>query len=298
MFFPSSSMTIDNFIGYTSSLSTILMVLIVITTTSLQRKEMENSRMLENQPLPSITPSDKSYIEEIQFFFDVPEQIANLEQRLFFEYKIDNIGNGPAVAIDVVPLIKFWDEKGNVVIKKPVWERIGTLKQNESVEREIMFTNETGKKPSMVECMMKDFLSGGTECGGHLGSATIELLLYYKNVLGASFEQKIGFDLFFYNRDEEIIKACVKLVESARIDYAKDIEKASLLLKNDSEQANELVKKLNDTLSKNEGCTKILFKGNPKYEDFSIRPISENDYQRVMKSRKYGRLIGVEKPEN
>src|SRR3972149_9009513 len=90
---PSESQTLTNFIGYTSSLATILMVLVVIVTTSLQLKEMQSSKLLQTQPFPAITPLAKSYIEEFSGFYDIPASKTVLERRLFFHFEVENMGN-------------------------------------------------------------------------------------------------------------------------------------------------------------------------------------------------------------
>lgn len=53
--FPKETLTLGNFISYTSSLATIIMVLVVIFTTNLQLKEMKSMRVLQNQHFPLIS---------------------------------------------------------------------------------------------------------------------------------------------------------------------------------------------------------------------------------------------------
>ena len=88
---PQEIVTISNFISYTSSLATLLMVLIVIFTTQQQLNEMKNTRILQTQPLPFITPSKESHLERPTFFYDYPISKAELLCRIFVLFEIQNL---------------------------------------------------------------------------------------------------------------------------------------------------------------------------------------------------------------
>jgi hypothetical protein len=292
---PSEFQTLSNFISYTSSLSTILMVLVVIATTSLQLKEMSNARLLQTQPFPSIIPSKKSYIEELSFFRSFPISKTVLERRLFFNFEIENIGDGPIVAIDIIPRLRYTDGKDEIVTIEPVWERVDSLKQNQKEEFELMFTPDTEDRSEMARCIMKRFVSDEFPCGGSPSSSSIELIILYKNVLGASFRQTMHFDIFLYEEDKEKVKSCLKLLEIAGINYVEQIKKLDLLYKSDKDKASETLEKLNEEISKKEGCGKVYCQAVARHGMFSIKPISEKEYRKEMQARTYGRLIGIEK---
>lgn len=282
--FPSELQTLGNFISYTSSLSTILMVLVVIVTTSIQTKEMQNGRMLQDQPFPSVTPSDESHIEDLRLFYSPPRKATMLSRRLYFYFAIENIGNGPAVVVDIAPKLVLEDKKGKIVTVEPVWESINSLKQNEKKQIDIMFVRDPNAKEDFIECMMREFLTDPIPCEGRSSTCAINLEIYYKNVLGASFTENSAFSISFDKEDEEAIRSSLKLFETAKIDHAKDMERINLLMKTDEEEAQKLINRINGDLSKKEGATKIQFNVKPIASVFSVKTITEKKYQKAMRT--------------
>lgn len=295
IFLPSESRTLGNFISYTSSLATILMVLVVIITTSLQLREMTNARLLQTQPFPTIKPSMKSHLEKLRFFYNVPGLKTVLERRLAFYFEVENIGNGPIVAFDIVPRLIYTGEKGKALSIDPLWKRIDSLRENEKKELFVIFvpTNE----PEMADCIIQRFVSKELTCGESPTSSFIELTILYKNVLGASFKQKTHFDIFLYREDREKLKTCLKLLKTTRIDYSEKIRTSDSLHKTDQGKARAFLRDLNSELSTKEGYERIYFQAVARDEMFSIKTISESEYQKEMKDRGYGRTIMVTKDE-
>ena len=281
------NVTLGNFISYASSLSTILMVLVVVYTTYLQLsamkqqlEEMESARTLQTQPLPFITPLDKSYLEELRVMHDVPESQVDLIRRMFFYFEVENVGNGTAVAIDVIPKLIFTDEKGEIITEEPVWHRIDSLKQNEKSEEDFMFTED-------VTCAhIRNFLSENRQL------STIELTVLYQNILGACFREKLSFQVWFYDDDEEKLKSCLKLYETAKIDYAQQLREANVLAKSDDMAVGKIIDKLSKELSKSEGCEDIEFFAYPVAGSFHVTPISEEEYRKELKDSTYSHLLG------
>lgn len=273
VFVPPVSKTVDNFIGYTSSLSTIVMVLIYIAITTRQLNVMRNqlgemvsTRILQTAPLPYIKPSDKCHIEAPKFWTGPPDWKLRLHCRLHFYANVENIGNGTAVAIDIIPKLKYKSEDGKTVVDQVISERIESLKEDESQEISCMFVRDLKHR------VIKTFLF---ELPENLPS--LEFTMLYKNVLGGSFRAKTEFDIWFYDEDEEKLKSCLKILQTAKIDYADMIRKHDSFEVND-DKAIEIRSQLDKELSKIEGCKDIDFVADPTLGSFSVTPISEEEY--------------------
>lgn len=294
---PAEYQTLDNFISYTSSLSTILMVLVVIVTTSLQLKEMQSTKLLQTQPFPTVTPLDKSRIEKLTFFYSYPESKTLLYRRLFFFFSVENIGNAPIVALDIIPKLRFVDDEGKTRTVEEAWERIDSLKPDEKREVDVMFREHGGTKPSAADYILKRSISDERPCEKPLRPSSIELTILYKNVIGANFKQRMLFDIYFYGEDMEIIKSCLKLSETAKIDFAETIKTLDSLMKRDEDKGNEMINELNEDLSAKSGCKGINFAAVSRRGAFSVNPISEKEYQEHLQTRTYETTIWLEKPK-
>ena len=110
---PAELQELTSLIGYMSSLSTVIMVLVYLLTTSQQLdamnkqlNEMRYSRNVQYQPLLSL----EDIIPDMQApqYYTRPE-VAFLRMefkcRLFLRSKVINIGNGPAISILFAPKI-------------------------------------------------------------------------------------------------------------------------------------------------------------------------------------------------
>ena len=108
---PPELLTITNFIAYASSLSTVIMVLVYLFTNSqqlrimeTQLKEMEMSRNSQIQPLPYLE-KPKAEMQVSRYYIGPSTKFKRMRLccRFFFEFSVNNIGNGPAVAVDFIP---------------------------------------------------------------------------------------------------------------------------------------------------------------------------------------------------
>jgi len=284
--------TLGNFISYLSSLATILMVLVVVVTTSLQLKEMQSSKLLQTQPFPAVKPLPKTNVEKLRLFYGVPESKTFLMRRVFFFFEVENIGNAPIVAVDIIPQLTYTNADGSLETDSRMWVRIDSLKPNEKLESGTMFN-----EPNVVEPMLRSFITSKFQCGEIRSSSSIELIILYKNILGASFKQRILFDVFPYREDIARIKSCIRLLETIKIDYSEELGKIESQYKHDREKAVKMLDSFNDLISKQKGCEEFHFGVRSRYGEFSIRPISEKEYQKYMRSRRYGATLGVEKPK-
>lgn len=283
--FPKETITLENFISYTSSLAAIIMVLVVIFTTNLQLKEMKSMRVFQNQPFPLISTLKKSHLEAPRYFYSPPENKTKLLSRIFFFFEIENIGDSPAIAIDVIVKLHYYDEDGKMVFKQPVTERINSLKKDEKKEVDFMVTGNNVGKNVMKTFFLSDRMQN------------LEVIAFYKNVLGACFMEKNAFEIWFYKDDENSAKSCLKLFETEEIDHKEEMHEITRLKQTQSEKASELLNNLNVELSKKEGCKGIYLVLNPISQEFSISVISDRYYREIVKDLYYGRLVGVKKPQ-
>jgi hypothetical protein len=262
------------------------MVLVVILATRQQVKEMENTRVLQNQPLPYASPLEKSHLEAARFFFSPPERQFSLLCRLKFYASLENIGNGSAVAIDVVPKLLYHGKMEKIVPIETVFKRVESLKPDQKVEIDSMFySGQESSEGMMHECILRNYIDNKS-------LSQIELNIFYRNVLGACFRSRILFDIWFYEEDEEKIRSCAKLLETAKIDFADEIRKY-IALKRDGRdtEADVLFDKMNERLSQNEGCANIPISLELKMGSFSVMPISMHDYEKEMSRKAYPRRV-------
>jgi len=281
--FPSESQTLNTFVSYISSLSTILMVLIVVITTSLQRREMENTRLLQTQPLPIIIPSEKSYIEELRFFYSPDTSTPSLDRRIFFCFNIENIGNAPAIAVKIAPRLIYTNEEGKFEEIRPVCTEFGYLKQGQKEEDEIMFIDPKDRK--MTKCIMNNFLTSKVPCIDEIKPTILDLAIFFKNVLGASFREDIQFLIYPKDDEEEKIKSALKLTQNAEIDYRTKLKELGVISKKDENEGHLLLHNLNKELASQEGSQKLGLEIPQSSTDFSVKTISNKEFQKQTQLR-------------
>ena len=247
---------------------------------SLQRKEMAETRLLQYQPVLSVEPIlNKSYIEEPIFFNDYPSSKIVLERRFFLKIRIENIGNGPAITVDVIPDLLLCDKEGKVQVVTHGGDKIGPIKQNQELEHRIVFT-DNGGKPEIAEYMMGAYLKREEPCKGESNFSHIRLKIYYRNFLGVFFKQEIYYKITFFEEDDTTIRGHLKFLQSIDIDFAKEIEKANALFKIDYEKSDALRKKMNDKLIKRPEFGKTFFDCISLYEKLRIKQISAKEYEK------------------
>ena len=306
---PAESITLNYFVGYMSSLSTIIMVLIYILTTSKQLntmreqlKEMESTRNLQTQPLPFIRPSEKSHLESPNAFHN-PELGFHMvfDSRSYFHFKVENIGTGPAVAVDVIPKLGCVGPKGKTMAFSYVSERIESLKQGEiSEEMDVHIHDEhtyclleSLLSPKPFPCTMKTLMDEKT-----LPCPIADITILYRNILGACFESNTKYELRVYDEDMERLKSWLKSLKKAPIEYSEKMKEHNFLRdQNQMEAAERILREIRSDFAKEMDSRDIALVVNPVLGSFSVKTISDSEYQRRISEVVYPTVLGVSKEQ-
>ena len=292
---PAESITLSNFIAYVASLSTAIMVLVYLSTTSRQLnamynqlREMQFSRNLQTQPLPFLTTL-KAKIERPHLWVDPKDRFLKpaIACRIILEGKIENLGNGPAVAIDFIPRIlcaeydkQFSDSELPCVLYQKKPKEIKTIET--TVQRVACLSLKEGDSKD-VKWMFADSdnMLLNSIVTPKPTSEFLETTVLYKNVLGASFRAEFVYGIDYSDKSIDKMKSCAKVIETVRIDFGTDLVKYENLA---SKKEYEEMKKISEKISKG-------IEENFKFEDvplelnlisgvFSVSPITEEEYRK------------------
>ena len=292
---PAESWTADNFIGYVSGLSTAIMVLVYILTTSRQLttmnnqlKEMQFSRTLQTQPLPLLTCQDAK-IEKPRFYTSPRIEFSKLSMgyRILFEAEIENVGNGPAVTIDILPRIVCIEwSKGPSEFKPLCLALKEAPKKHETVEsvmERVAFLSLKEGASQKIHCLFPDRKSVLIKniLSPKYTTNYLDLTLLYKNVLGASFRTKMAYEIEYSDEDLDKIKSYMRAIETSKIDFAEELEEyENAMRQEDPEKAYTLSDKLHRKFIKKHKFEEIPLQLKLISEDFSVSPITEEQYRK------------------
>lgn len=280
--FPPGSINLSNFIGYMSSLSTVIMVLVYIFTTSRQLSamrgqltEMQYSRNVQVQPLLSLEKA-KADFELPRYYMGPKTKFKKMELlcRIHFSNIVSNIGNGPAVAVDFIPKLKL-GRRGAMDTATTLLETWGkrieciSLKEGDFVETHFMFQDEK----RVAEALLKYF------------QVILNLVVVYKNALGMAFKQQIAFWInISQTKERETLELCLKSTRTADTDFAKQVKKfESLMNQGRDAKAMIIFNDVNAELKKRFGDkTEIDLSTEVVSGSFSVSPISQLEYEKIL----------------
>lgn len=282
---------LKDFLNYMTGFATILLAILtsiyVITTNGQlnvmrkQLKEMEFSRNLQTQPLPIIKDVG-CYIEPPKIFIDVPNnrKIVN-STRVYMNGKIENIGVGSAVSIDIIPnlICKYPNEK----CIEDVSERFDFLEESGTYELKVRFNTKDEFLVNFIESPIESL-------------PIIDLTIYYKNVLGAFFKAVYKYRIYSFDEDMDIIKKWLKNIKMFDIDFSDRIRHYNSLVKINPEgdDAQKIYDEIKSEFEKNMQDSKLevalyLIPG-----AFNVKPISDEEFNSEIgkKSFWYGTFLG------
>ena len=220
LWLPIEMITISNFIAYTSSLSTVIMVIIYLFTyyqqlnvMQNQLKEMKFSRNVEIQPLPYLEePKGEMSLSRFFQIYETDFKKIGLMCRFFSEFEVTNIGNGPAVTIDFIP--KFYEKipnnQGDSPLIESMGKRIECISLREGDSQKISFLSFDPDVKVVEKLLQK-----------HVVLLFVKIV--YKNSLGMAFKENVGFWVSVAREHEDKIKSCLKINKTAEIDFGKKV---------------------------------------------------------------------------
>jgi len=287
-FTPLEMHTFPTIIGYISSLSSVIMVLVYLLTNSRQLEimnkqldEMQSSRNLQYQPL-IILDDCEVQLQAPRYYSGPKTEFKKMEliTRLFFRGSVANIGNSPAISIVFIPKISRITE--NEVLIKSIGRRVECLSLKEDVSEVISF-------PFLdYDNVIIEYLLERTHF-------TMESSILYKNALGQPFKQNIAYNIGLWEpgpdkleqieKGREFVKSSIKIIKTIEIDYGDKIEDYETLTKiNKREEASEIIKELNEKIISKIGGDEINMFIDIVTGSFKVLAITESEYQNELLS--------------
>jgi len=301
---PLESISITNFVAYASGWSTVVMVLVYVFTTSRQLgimqqqlKEMYYSRRVQVQPL--IYPDKPKVTPESPHYYLGPETVFKKMRfmcRVFVDFKVNNLGNGPAVEIDFMPKLvsKIWDPtlirpRGKVTeLVDGLGQRMECISLREGDNKEIgfIFFDEELK---FVNSLLDNFF------------AYVSCEIVFKNVLGMVFRETFDFRVALKDpaKEEEKLSMYLKTAKTAEIDFGKKIREFEALIEKGREnEAGDIFHGVNEEIkARFKGYEQLVLASDILPGSFSISTISQNDYEKMIVQRDARRRIILGSPK-
>lgn len=283
VFLPKDLVTLTNLIGYMSSLSTTVMVLVYIVTTSRQLdtmgnqlKEMQYSRDVQIQPLP--------YLEAISASFDLPRyyvgpstDFTKMELCSFVNasFNVINHGNGPAILVDFITHLESGPrgKEGEILDKCTLSPHVNCVPLKSKPSRKIDFQlDDHADCQKILEAMIKDL------------RIAITFVIVYKNALGKPFQENVAFWLMVKSEaDLELLKSGLKVIRTAGIDFATQLQQhEQLAIAKREDKRTKLLDETNKKIDAILKETKVNLKVTIAPRSFMVCSISEEYYQQLI----------------
>ena len=269
------------FMSYLSSLATAIMVLVYLFTFSDQMEiikkqlnEMQFSRELSELPLLIATP-DKVVINIPKFYYNPFDHYNTLfEMKIDFFMKLLNIGNDPAVTINVIGNLCYLDSGIIVRTEESYISAIPYLFPNKEFRDFYLGFHD----------LKRDFIEG---IFSHPITPILILEIYYKNGYGGCFREEVKYRCISSGWEDDL-KEYLKIIKTHGIDY-KDIilQYNKLATKGKQKEALELLDIPNTEIENSGIKREIMLKFNMVHNSFHIKPIQTEEYDTALSKRKY-----------
>jgi hypothetical protein len=227
------------------------------------------------------------YLEKPKATFELPHFYVGPETdfkkmelmcMLQVDFSVSNIGNGPAVAVDFLPMVLSGprSEKPSILIKETISRRVDCVPSGDRGPKAIEF-HFNDNEHKAVEAIVKDYRL--------LFSCT----MVYKNSLGAAFKEVIAFWLDIQLQDDfKTLESSLKTIKTADIDFATNIKKfRELRNAGRKEEADKVFDDTNAQLEKNLGGKRqINLSVIPAWGSFDVSPIAQADYEKLLAKKR------------
>jgi len=288
LFLPKEAITVGDFITYMASLSAIVVVLLHILTTSRQLdvmqsqiREMEYTRNLQIQPFP-YTTTLQSEIERPRFYFCPIKEIkkdygkAKLLYTVRFNARIENIGNGPAINIDVIARLTLAHLDGKFTPLMWSGDLIECISVREKDAKEINFVFRDND-PTVLEVLSRRGMG-----------VLLDLTILYKNTLGADFKAEARYWLSCNNEEgRRHLERYLDVLRTAPVDYEAEITKyESLTMQDKWEEASEFFRTaFNKFWEKSDLAEHVALTSMIDPDAFSVTPLNKDEYQKEIRKK-------------
>jgi len=273
IFIPIELRNLTNFIGYMSSLSTVIMVIVYISTNSRQLitmnqqlSEMTFTRNVQYQPILSIETT-RIKIDAPKYYSGPRSNFkkAHFFCRLFFDIEIQNIGNGPALSLIFLPKLKSIENKDLL----ETWGRridYISLKEGDKKVVPFLFFDE---EHNICEHLLEK------------KSIKLDLIIVYKNSLGLPFKEKMIFNIYPNDVDgKENIKSCIKIIKTSDLDYGDRIKEHEKLRENEEEST--ILRDINKEITEKLGFEELVVSSHAIVGSFIFESSTEEEYNGIL----------------
>jgi hypothetical protein len=256
------------------------MVLVYIITTSRQLntmhnqlEEMQYSRGVQIQPLPYFE-KPKADLDLPRFYVGPQTDFKKMELMcmLHVGFSVSNVGNGPAIAIDFLPMICSGSrvKEQIILLKETLCSRIDCVPSGD-------------RDPKPAEFHFSDKEHKAVEDLARNGRLAFGCEMVFKNSLGTAFREQVAFWLTIASeKDLETLTSSLKRIKTAEIDFSKQVKRYKELMNvGRTEEAKKVLDDANALLEKDLG-KQIVLKVETSWGAFDVRPISSSDYQKLL----------------
>ena len=282
----------ENIIGYVSGSATVViailtMAYVYVTSRQLdvmgkQLEQMEIDRRLQNQPLPYVNNMEMR-IEKPRLYFSPPEFGCVPEARYWAKVKIRNIGNHPAVCIDVSARIEIpiQDKRryfGSVSINIATIGEKENYPINKDDDDNFLFAED--EEGLLIQALRE------------LSVAKMPLLscrVLFRNIMGGCFVLNCRYRLYpKREEDYSLFGEWLTAMKSFGIRYKNDIENLKGLRKSNEEKWDEEFERLKATFSGSLTGEDIGVEAWPIPGSFEVKSITAGEYEKEIKDVAYG----------
>lgn len=276
LFYNWNSFALVSFLQYSASLSTVVMVVIVLFTFSSQFDAMNNqliemqyTRNVQSQPLFNFNNLKCQLFTPHFYFNPADRKEIRMYNNLVFAAKIENIGNSPAIAIDIFP--DFFSVKDQPLKAQGLGESFECISNEEKDSRKVLISVNDLYSELITSLLNRVIF--------------LELNVVYKNILGMTFLQKARYVMGPRSEKQgENVKLFNKSILSHQIDYSGDINSYHFQYEQkDYEKAGDILEKLNEKVDSVFEDAFIDFNLELMSGSFKVSPLQESEYQKIVK---------------
>lgn len=281
-----------NVVAYISGSATVViavltMAYVYVTSRQLdvmgrQLEQMEIDRRLENQPLPYVN-NIRVRIEKPRLYHSAPEFESLAESRYWVYVKIRNVGNHPAICIDVSARIEIplQDRKKyfrSVSINVPAIGEKENYPANTDGEDDFLFA--TDGEGLFIQALREPSVN-------KMPSLSCRIL--FRNILGGCFVSNCRYRL--YPKKEEdlsLFGEWLSGMKSFHIKYKNDIVKLGQLEKSNAAAWGEEFERLKGVFAGYVGGEDAEADAWPMPGSFAVKSITEVEYEKELEDVSYG----------
>lgn len=247
-----------------------------------QLEQIEIERRLQNQPLPYISNIDVS-MERPRFYFSPPEDEYRTQSRYWAKLRIRNIGNHPAVCIDVSMRIEIHvgDEKRYFSTTSINIPAIGDKEDYPIKEGEQnVFVFAGDKEGLLVQALREQRIDK---------LPLLNCRILFRNIMGGCFILSCQYRLYpKKEEDDSLFSEWLSAMKSFGIKYKNDIEGLGRLRKSNKDKWKEEFDKLKVSFSESIGVEDIELSPWLMPGSFAIKSITLGEYEREIADVAYG----------